>query len=206
MSDNETVEKNVINYTPIFPILVCNIHLDLPVIAMSKHILDAASDIKNYFGCWSSLLSPNGIDGIDGVKELKQVIYGVSCSLGRELKYELEYEKSNLIVWAVAMSCDSFQPLRHSPRTTFSGVFFSHVESNKSSLVLKNPTTIFRNHEPIISPQDTTPFNASGFNIKPEENVLYIWPSWMEYEVPQIQTDERLVAFHFSIDFLPSGA
>jgi hypothetical protein len=91
-------------------------------------------------------------------------------------------------------------------RTIFSGIFFATAPSNAGAVAILNPTTIYRDHEPLVAPNDTTAFTADSFAIQPSLNSLSIWPSWLQYCLPEIKSEDPLVCFFFTVDFLPPGA
>lgn len=207
LTERPEMQPNVINYEPIFPILVASILLDLPVEKMVKGMLEKAVDIKNHIGGYTTYFNGENIDSIEGVAPLKEAIYGISCAFGRELKYELDYERCALRVWANVMRKGDYHPMHNHRRSIFSGTFYAQVDDTMSPLIIKNPNNINKMHEPVIvKPEDNTPFSASLIVIKPKVNHLHIWPSWLEYEVPQMEVGGPRVSFSFSVDFLQPGA
>jgi len=201
------MQPNVINYEPIFPILTAGVLLDLPIEEMVNGILKKAVDIKNHTSGYTTYFNRENIDNIEGVSLLKEAIYGISCSFGRELKYELDYERCALHLWANVMRKGDYHEMHNHPRSIFSGTFYARIDDTMSPLVIKNPSISNRMHEPVVvRPEDNTPFNASLIVIKPKVNNLHIWPSWLEHKVPEMEVGGPRVSFSFSVDFLQPGA
>lgn len=199
-------QKNVINYNPVFPVMTSNVILDLPVEDMSHDILQLATDIKNYEGGFTTYFNKQNIDSVRGVKELKEAIYGVCCAVGRELKYEMQYEKCSIELWASVMRRGGYHPPHAHPRSTFSGTFYARVDDKMSPLVMMNPTTPFRSHDHVIRPQDVGPFTSDTLMLKPAVNTMFIWPSWMHHFVPEMTESGPRISLSFNVDFLPPGA
>lgn len=203
---SKALEKNVINYEPVFPILTARVLLDLAVEEMAEDALALVNNEQNCPGGYSSLLTNQSIDSIRGVKELKEAIYGVSCAFAREMKFEATYDKSNIHVWLEVMRRDSVHDDRYHPRSVFAGQFTVRTEKDYSPIVLTNPTMNLRTHEPFVRPQDFGPFTAEAIVIDPEVNILTLWPSWVHYKMPVMKEPGPRISFGFSIDFLPPGA
>jgi uncharacterized protein (TIGR02466 family) len=199
-------EGKVINYNPVFPVMTAMVNLELPIDGMSLDMLKLAGDRTNHISGFTTATENINIDQFQGVPLLKEAIYGIACAFGREMKYESNYEKCSISVWANVMRKGNYTLPHGHKRTVFSGVFFASAPSNAGSIAILNPTTIYRDHEPLIAPNDTTAFTADSFGIQPSLNSLFIWPSWLQYCVPEIKSEDPLVCFFFTVDFLPPGA
>lgn len=199
-------QKNVINYNPIFPILTASVLLDLPVEHMVEDVLKLVGDQKNCPGGYSSLYSGQSLDHIRGVKELKEAIYGVSCSFGREMKFEANYDKSSIHLWVDVMRRGNYHANRNHPRGVFSGAFVVRGDEKMSPVLFSNPTSGLRAHDPYIRPEDLGPFSADTLVVKPDVGTLVVWPSWLQYSQPEMTESGPRIAFGFNIDFLPPGA
>lgn len=210
MSDNTEVQapemqKNVINYTPVFPVMTASVLLDLPVEDMIQDVLQLATDTKNYEGGYTTFFNKQNIDLVRGVKELKEAIYGVTCAFGRELKYEMNYDKCSIELWVSVMRRGGYHPPHNHPRSTFSGTFYARVDDKMSPLVMMNPTSSLRMHDHYIRPQDAGAFTSEAMTVKPVNNTMHIWPSWMSHYVPEMVESGPRIAFSFNVDFLPPG-
>lgn len=199
-------EKNVITYNPVFPIMTASITLDLPVEAMASDMLELAGDTTNHVSGFTTASESILLDRFQGVAKLKEAIYGIACTFGRELNYEANYDKCSITVWANVMRKGSHTLPQGHKRTVFSGVFFATAPSNSGSIAMMNPTNIYRDHEPLVAPHDTTAFTADSYGIMPSLNSLSMWPSWLQYCMPEVKSEDPLVCFFFTVDFLPPGA
>jgi uncharacterized protein (TIGR02466 family) len=199
--------KNTIFYNPVFPIMTASINLDLPVEDMASGIYQLASDIKNYEGGYTTFHNGQSIDHIRGIPELKEAIYGVVMSFTRELKVEVNPNKCSIQLWASVIRRDGHHGVHHHPRSMYSGTFYVNVNENSSPLVLMNPTMQMRVHDPVPSrPQDLGPFTSESLAIKPKNNQLILWPSWLMHHVPVHTDSAPRVAISFNVDFAPNGA
>ena len=199
-------QLNVISYNPIFPVLTGSVLLDLPVEDMAEDILKLSNNESNCPGGYCSLFSNQSIENVRGVKELRDAIYGISCAVGRELKYEANYEKSATNLWFDVMRRSNYQTNRIQPRNVFSGTFIVRAEAKMSSIVLVNPNLINKMHDPFVRNEDFGPFTADGMILEPKVNTLYFWPAWLQYQVPEMTEPGPRISFGFGIDFLPPGA
>lgn len=199
-------DLNKISYNPVFPILTAKVKLNLPVADMCTDIMRMASKTKNYEGGFTTLINNVSIDNVRGISDLKQAIYGVTTSFGRELKYECDYDKCAIRVWATVMRRGGYDVTHSFSRSIFSGVFFAKAVEKSSPIVLSNPTTVYRSHEPPVRNEDKGPFTSENLMLPPEENHMVIWPSWMNHFVPEMQDAGPRITIGFTVDFLLPGA
>lgn len=202
----EAPAKNVINYVPIFPILTANVLLDLPVEHMVEDVLKLVGDQKNCSGGYSSLYNNQSIDNIRGVKELREAIYGVSCAFGREMKFEANYDKSSIHLWVDVMRRGNYHGIHNHQRGVFAGTFMIRTDAKMSPLTFVNPNATKRMHEPYVRQEDLGPFTADAMVNQPDVGTLCIWPSWLQYQMPEMTEPGPRISFGFNIDFLPPGA
>lgn len=199
-------EFNKLNYSPIFPILTTTVKLDLPVAEMKAGVLSLAKDQKNYEGGYTTFFNGQDLDHINGIKQLKEAIYGIACAFGRELKYEANYEKCSIQIWANVMRKGCYHPPHHHSRAVFSGTFYIECDDTMSPFIFVNPTRDMRNHDPVVRPQDAGPFTSETMVIKPQVGTLNMWPSWLHHFVPEMAVDGPRISLSFNVDFLPPGA
>lgn len=201
------VQKNVINYTPIFPVLMAEVLLDLPIEQMVEDVLRIPSvNEDNYQGGFTTFFNRLDIDNIRGVKELKEAIYGISSAYGRELKFEANYEKCGIQVWLNVMRKGGHHNQHNHQRSVFSGTFYARVDEKMSPILFYNPTTPLRSKDPEVRPQDKTAFTSETMVHVPKNNTLVIWPAWLNHEVPDMVESGPRISFSFNVDYLPPGA
>lgn len=199
-------QKNVINYNPIFPIMMAEVLLDLPIEHMVEDVLKLSNvNDDNYAGGFTTYFTKQDIDHIRGVKELKEAIYGISSAYGRELKYEANYEKCSIQVWANVMRKDGYHVYHNHQRSVFSGTFYARTDDKMSPLVFHNPTMPLRSKEPEVRPQDKSAFTSETMMVTPKNNTLVLWPSWLCHEVPKMTESGPRISFSFNVDYLPPG-
>lgn len=198
-------QVNVINYNPVFPTLMAEVLLDLPVEDMMEDLLKLGVNEDNYSGGYTTYFNRQNIDNIRGVKELKDAIYGVSCSYCRELKFETDYDKCSIEVWANVMRKGGYHIPHHYNKKIVAGTFLVRSVEDMSPIVFHNPTSMLRGKEPVFLPKDATPFTAEKMVITPKVNTMLIWPAWMVHEIPKMEVSGPCISFSFNVDFLPVG-
>lgn len=199
-------EKNVIGYNPVFPIMTASVKLDMPDQELSDDILKLAGDRVNDIVGFTTARETVNLDVFSGITKLKEALYGVSVTLGRELKFEANYDKCAITVWASVVRDGNYSLPAGHRRNVFAGVYFVGAGTGDNPLVVLNPTNLYREHEPVVGPTDLTAFTAPSFAIKPEVGTLHVWPAWLQYCFPQVKTETPIVCLFFSVDFLPLGA
>ena len=202
----DTSEFNKLNYQPIFPTLITTVKLDLPLAEMKAGLLQLAGDSKNYEGGFTTFFNRQDLDHVTGIKALKEAIYGVACAFGRELKYECNYDKCSIQLWVNVMRKGCYHPPHNHARSTFSGTFYAEVSDEMSPFIFFNPTKDFRMHDPVVRPEDASPFTSEQMIMKPQTGSMSMWPSWLYHHVPQMQVEGPRISLSFNVDFLPPGA
>jgi uncharacterized protein (TIGR02466 family) len=201
-------QKNVINFNPVFPTLTASVLLDFDVEEMKQEVYKLASDLKNFPGGYTSLISnPKAVDDMKNGQELLGALYQISLSFLREMKVEFNAEKCNLRTWVNVLRKDGYIPQQNHPLTQLTGMYFLSCQEKTSPIVLHNPTAPLRAHEHVpMRVQDFTAFTAPSMVIQPKENTLYVWPSWLKYEIPAMEIGGPLIYIGYSVDFLPTGS
>jgi uncharacterized protein (TIGR02466 family) len=199
--------KNVINYNPIFPILMAQINLDLPVTDMAEDLMSLANNTENYSGGFTTYYTNQYIDGVRGITDLKQAIYGVAAAYMKELKYDVNLEKCGIHLWANIMKKDGYHGHHRHERSVLSGTYYVQTFEDSSPLIIENPTSMFRMHEPIVAkPEDYTAFTSPMLSLQPKPNTLFMWPSWLVHHVPSSKSSLPRISLSFNVDYLPKGA
>lgn len=198
--------QRTINYNPIFPILTCEVELDLPLDLINADALKLAGDAKNYEGGFTTFFDRPEVEKITHMNGLRQSIYSVAVHYANEADYQLNLEKCSVDLWVNVMRKGGYHPPHIHPRSTFSGTFYSLVSEATSPLILLNPTNPFRMHDPQPKQNKQSPFSAENYMLRPKQGYLYLWPSWIEHFVPEMGAEEDRISFSFNVDFLPLGA
>lgn len=197
-------ESNTINYEPVFPSLLANIDLDLPVDDMANGLLQM--EVPNYEGGFTTFFNKGIMEHLPGYQQLKDAIHGVSTSYMREMKYEVDPEKCGIEIWANVMRKGCYHSLHLHPHSHLSGTFYVACSDDMSPIVFNNPTSPYRMHEPrVADPTNYTPFTAPDLVIKPKPNNLILWPSWLQHHVPVMKADGPRISVSFNVDYLPMG-
>ena len=82
------------------------------------------------------------------------------------------------------------------PGSTLSGVYYIKVPPNSGDIKFVNPaaegTGQFRT-------SNFSSYNASTWSFKPEENVVYLFPSWLRHRVlPNLNTEQQRISLAFN--------
>ena len=203
----QTNQTNVINYTPVFPTMMADVQLDMPLEDMAQDILALATDTVNYDGGYTTYFNRQSIEHIRGYKQLQEAIYGVVMAYTRELKYEVNANKCSITMWASVMRKDGYHTVHNHPNSHISGTFYIQCDETMSPIVFHNPTNPFRMHElTVMRPEDLTPFTSPVLTLQPKQGSLMIWPSWMQHHVEKMRIGGPRITISFNVDFLPLGA
>lgn len=84
------------------------------------------------------------------------------------------------------------------PFSKISGVFYINVPKNCGDLIFKNPyqiDTYLLKHKIHSYNQ----YNSQEWHITPEENVLYLFPSWIEHRVGINLSNEERISISFNL-------
>lgn len=206
-TEKQEPKVNEIRYNPIFPVLMLEVMLDLPHEYMASDLIHMAEGKKNYDGGFTTYFDQKPmLDKVRNTTELKQAIYGIAATFGRELKYDMEYEKCSIALWGNVYSKGGHHPYHNHQRSVFSGTYFARMSDKMSPICFLNPTSIHRMHEPFVRVSDYTPFTAEQISIQPKPGTLLMWPSWLYHHVPTMEVEDHRVTFSFNVDYLPPGA
>ena len=95
---------------------------------------------------------------------------------------------------------DSNEPHTH-PKSFFSGVFYIKTPNESGKLTFVNPS---RNLMEWVFDENVTDYNqknSSIWSFEPEENVLFIFPSFLEHKVePNMNETEKRISLSFNTE------
>ena len=201
--------KNVINYNPVFPTLTLVVNTDFDTVDMARDVYKTIGDRENMPGGYCSLfdgMNSKAVETLPKGEDLKGAIYQIALAYMRELKLEINPEKCSVRTWLNILRLNGYV---HKPVTgpsQLTGVFVIQSDKTTSPVVLHNPTMRLRSHEALPSrPADFTAFTAPSMQLELEPGRLYMWPSWMEHEVPHMVKGGPLIFVTFTVDYLPPG-
>ena len=196
--------NKVVKFNPIFPTLMGSIKLpEIDCKAITRKVLEFVGDKENYEGGWTSFFAPQtDLSVIPGIDQVAQAAVGVSVAFARELKFEVDPEKATLQLWVSVMRQGGHHGIHSHPGSVVSGSFYVDVDNESAPLMIMNPTRHFRNHEPRPSRQeDFGPFTSEQLTIKPEQNLMVVWPAWLEHHVMKQTSQKPRVAISFNVNF-----
>jgi uncharacterized protein (TIGR02466 family) len=89
--------------------------------------------------------------------------------------------------------------LQHAhPFSKISGVFYIKAPKNSGNLVFINPHPI-ENYLRTKNIDNFNHFNSKIWSIPPEENILYLFPSWLEHRVDMNLSKEERISVSFNL-------
>jgi uncharacterized protein (TIGR02466 family) len=101
-------------------------------------------------------------------------------------------------IWININKFKDFNIIHNHPFSKLSGVFYIKIPENSGDLLFANETEIgcFIKNEDII---EFNNYNSSTWSIKPEENVLYLFPSWLNHYVKPNLSNEKRISISFNL-------
>jgi len=102
-------------------------------------------------------------------------------------------------IWTNINGFKDFNIMHKHPFSKLSGVFYVNVPKNSGDLTFVNDTEIelFIKNNDII---EFNNYNSSTFSVKPEENMLYFFPSWLNHFVKPNLSKEKRISISFNLD------
>ena len=85
------------------------------------------------------------------------------------------------------------------PFSKISGVFYVKIPKNSGNIVFVNDTKI-ENYIPNEKIIEYNNYNSSIWSIKPQENVLYLFPSWLNHYVSPNLSKEKRISMSFNLN------
>jgi uncharacterized protein (TIGR02466 family) len=81
------------------------------------------------------------------------------------------------------------------PFSKISGVFYVKVPNNSGNLVFINPHRI----EHFLTVDNFNEFNSETWSFTPKENILYLFPSWLEHRVNMNLSKKERISVSFNL-------
>ena len=200
-------QKNVIRFDPVFPVLTCSVDTDLDFQDTLQDIYKLASDSVNSPSGYTTLgMDPEAVKKLANGEQIEAAIYGIACAFMKELKSEIDEEKCFIRSWLNVTRLENHVPRITHTGAQLAGMVVIATGDKPSPVLMHNPTAIYRSHEvPPLRVADYTAFTAPSVVIEPKAGSVYMWPAWMQYEVPQTQQGGPFIFIGFTVDFMPRG-
>ena len=116
------------------------------------------------------------------------------------LKFSPKNQKNIVTIFSHKKNnCDAYgQKWKKHPFSKLSGVFYVKIPKNSGDLIFVNETEIpcFIDHNNIT---EFNNYNSFKWSIKPEENVLYLFPSWLGHYVNPNLSKEKRISISFNL-------
>jgi uncharacterized protein (TIGR02466 family) len=189
-----------INHINTFVTAITRIELNLNLKNMSNFCFDLEktkeqNKLSNVGGFQSKNIDLNN-------KNIQPLLKEINTYINKTAK-ELYSFKNELIVsniWANINRYKDFNLTHNHPFSILSGVFYAKVPKNSGDIAFINdfsideyiPDSLFNNFNN---------YNSKTWNLYSEENIMYIFPSWLKHVVgPNLSKEER-ISFSFNTTF-----
>jgi uncharacterized protein (TIGR02466 family) len=102
-------------------------------------------------------------------------------------------------IWFNINEYKDFNLPHNHPFSKISGVFYIKVPKNSGNIVFLNDSKIenYLIKEEII---EYNHYNSAKWFIKPEENILYLFPSWINHYVQPNLSNEKRISISFNLN------
>jgi uncharacterized protein (TIGR02466 family) len=129
--------------------------------------------------------------------QLKNNIVKHINNFSKEFNFNKKLKLSNL--WVNINGYKDSNEIHTHPSSFFSGVFYVKAPKKSGKLTFLNPN---RNFMEWVFDKNVTSYiqnNSSIWSFEPEENMLYIFPSFLEHKVtPHINKTEKRISISFN--------
>ena len=145
---------------------------------------------SNVGGFQSKPLDPNLISEL-----VKDILYYGNIFF-KNFNYEKELELSNIWLNINRYKDSNFEHVH--PFSKVSGVFYIKVPENSGNLIFisSQATECYLNEDHI---KEFNKFNSSKFEIRGEENTLYLFPSWFKHRANMNSSKEERISISFNL-------
>jgi len=151
--------------------------------------------LSNLGGTQSSDLNINSPE----LKDLKYNILKSSNEIGKNIfQFNRDLNISN--IWFNINKYKDSNSLHTHPFSILSGVFYVKTPKNCGELVFFNPVRISSFIEN-LNFNGYNPHNSTDTKITPQENILIIFPSWLEHYVKPNMSKQDRISFSFNLKF-----
>jgi uncharacterized protein (TIGR02466 family) len=96
--------------------------------------------------------------------------------------------------WINVCEPNQFHHKHHHPNSYFSGVFYLQANPNVDKIAFANPNKYFLYH----IPESFTVWNSQIWEVPASTNILYIFPSLFEHEVPKTVGGHKRISLSFN--------
>jgi uncharacterized protein (TIGR02466 family) len=187
-------------YIDTFKTSITRVELNLNLKSLSKFCFNLekkqqSNYLSNIGGFQSKNLNLNDLS----IRELLNAIDMHVNTTGKEIyKFKNKLKISNM--WLNINRYKDFNCTHNHPFSILSGVFYVKVPKNSGNIAFVNdfPITEFVSETFM---EEFNNYNCKTYNFNSEENVLYIFPSWLKHTVgPNLSQKER-ISFSFNTQF-----
>lgn len=175
----------------IFPTLLMGFDLsNLPIKDKVLEIIEQADKNKHY-------LIPGGVGTYNEEKD-KNILEHPDLAMLKTIiqqcvdTYTKKYGLKTVMIgnsWANTLGKGANVRSHRHEMSVVSGAYYPKVDKGSTNLILKNPTNAARMFE---FHQADTPYTQTEAAIPPQENMLIIFPSWIEHYTDTNETDTRI--------------
>jgi uncharacterized protein (TIGR02466 family) len=192
----------------LFPQFIAHENLNLDISKLEKYCIDKYntdkdSRIISNVGGWQSLDYGANKETNETIQPLIHLLNEKASEVAHKIGLN-----SNLTVTGFWININPTGTLNKEHVHTgsiFSAVLYIKADLNCGNLVLKNPNYIVQNsylhYWHLLNQENSSIFTLPTLSVTPKENLLLIFPSWIEHSVGMnlSQYDRISIAFNFGI-------
>jgi uncharacterized protein (TIGR02466 family) len=149
-------------------------------------------------GGWQSL---DFLNKIDNVQFLSDVILYKTKKLALECGFKKDLNFKITSIWANYNEKNNYNIKHIHPNSIFSGVFYVQCdEMNPAKIEFYHPAHDLMGYDWDSDLYESfTKNNSSTWSFEPEENVLIIFPSWLNHEVKYNPSEKTRISISFNM-------
>jgi uncharacterized protein (TIGR02466 family) len=182
--------------TPLF-YTKCNFDLDnIESDCIAKKIQDPNGvQLSNITGWQSQNILLD--DGLSNLKFLIKEIENISREYVKALS--LTSNVSAVASWININPPGAFNQRHDHPLCLVSGVFYVKAPKDCGNIEFVHPSSAKMNRDWVDKQVRYAPCNSPAWSVEPEENMLYIFPGWLEHTVYPNKSKEDRISISFNI-------
>lgn len=128
----------------------------------------------------------------DLIKKINEYLETITCRM--KLR-----EKSHVLRSWININTPNSYNIRHiHSRSLFSGVFYVSVPEGDSGNIIFHNNNLITNYLPPYIVERWNNVTSSTVNIKPQNNMLLIFPGWLEHSVTTNITNQNRISISFN--------
>ncbi len=192
-------EKNMIEVLEIFKQFIVRIKLNEDINKINNFCIQTSKKLKGHIK--SNLGGYHSEDLNKKEPVLHSLIKNIESNSNIMIKdfFKSSIDVSLINIWFNINEYKDFNMPHTHPFSKISGVFYVKTPKNSGDVIFMNDTKI-ENYLPNKKIIEYNKYNSSIWSIKPQENLLYLFPSWLNHYVEPNLSKEKRISISFNLD------